>query len=33
MNLGGPEEFAKSVDDQRAKIAAFAKELGIAPMQ
>ena len=33
MNIGGPEEFAKSVDDQRAKIAAFAKELGIAPMQ
>jgi len=33
MNVGGPEEFAKSIDDQRAKIAAFAKELGIAPMQ
>ena len=33
MNIGGPEEFAKSIDDQRAKIAAFAKELGIAPMQ
>jgi tripartite-type tricarboxylate transporter receptor subunit TctC len=33
MNVGGPEEFAKSIDDQRAKIAAFAKQLGIAPMQ
>ena len=29
MNIGGPEEFAKSIDEQRAKIAAFAKELGI----
>ena len=27
------EDFAKSIDDQRAKIAAFAKELGISPMQ
>ncbi len=33
VNVGGPEEFAKSIDDQRAKIAAFAKELGVAPMQ
>jgi tripartite-type tricarboxylate transporter receptor subunit TctC len=33
MNIGGPEEFAKSIDDQRGKIAAFAKELGIQPMQ
>lgn len=32
LNVGGPEEFAKSIDDQRAKIAAFAKELGIAPL-
>jgi tripartite-type tricarboxylate transporter receptor subunit TctC len=33
MNIGGPEEFGKSIDDQRAKIAAFAKQLGINPMQ
>jgi len=32
MNIGGPEEFGKSIDDQRAKVAAFAKELGIQPM-
>ena len=32
MNIGGPDEFAKSIDDQRAKIAAFANELGIQPM-
>ncbi len=32
VNIGGPEEFAKSIDGQRAKIAAFAKERGIAPM-
>jgi len=31
-NIGGPEEFGKSVDEQRAKVAAFAKELGINPM-
>jgi tripartite-type tricarboxylate transporter receptor subunit TctC len=31
-NIGGPEEFAKSIDEQRAKIADFAKELGINPM-
>jgi tripartite-type tricarboxylate transporter receptor subunit TctC len=31
-NIGGPEEFAKSTEEQRAKIAAFAKELGINPM-
>jgi tripartite-type tricarboxylate transporter receptor subunit TctC len=29
MNIGGPEEFAKSTEDQSAKVAAFAKELGI----
>ena len=33
LNIGGPRQFAKSIDDQRAKIAAFAKELGIKPMQ
>lgn len=31
-NIGGSEEFAKSVDDQRAKIAEFAKDLGIQPL-
>jgi tripartite-type tricarboxylate transporter receptor subunit TctC len=31
-NIGGPEEFGKSIDEQRAKIAVFAKELGINPM-
>jgi len=33
LNIGGPSEFAKSIDDQRAKVAAFAKALGIKPMQ
>jgi tripartite-type tricarboxylate transporter receptor subunit TctC len=33
MNIGGPDEFGKSIDDQRAKIAAFAKDLGIKPLQ
>jgi tripartite-type tricarboxylate transporter receptor subunit TctC len=33
LNVGGPEQFARSIDDQRAKIAAFAKELGIKPLQ
>jgi tripartite-type tricarboxylate transporter receptor subunit TctC len=33
MNIGGPEEFGKSIDEQRAKVAADAKELGISPMQ
>jgi tripartite-type tricarboxylate transporter receptor subunit TctC len=31
-NLGDPEEFGKSIDEQRAKIADFAKQLGINPM-
>jgi tripartite-type tricarboxylate transporter receptor subunit TctC len=31
-NVGGPEEFGKSIDEQRAKVAAFAKTLGINPM-
>jgi tripartite-type tricarboxylate transporter receptor subunit TctC len=31
-NVGGPEEFAKSIDAQRAQVAAYAKELGINPM-
>ncbi len=33
MNIGGPEEFAQSIDDQRAKLAAFAKMLGVKPLQ
>jgi tripartite-type tricarboxylate transporter receptor subunit TctC len=32
MNVGGPEEFAKSIDAQRAKVAEFAKVIGVAPM-
>jgi tripartite-type tricarboxylate transporter receptor subunit TctC len=33
LNVGGPEEFGKSVDEQRAAVAAFAEELGIKPLQ
>jgi len=33
LNVGGPDDLEKSIDDQRAKIAAFAKLLGIKPMQ
>jgi tripartite-type tricarboxylate transporter receptor subunit TctC len=29
MNIGGPEEFGKSIDQQRVQIEAFAKVLGI----
>jgi tripartite-type tricarboxylate transporter receptor subunit TctC len=32
LNVGGPEEFAKSIKAQRAQVAAFAKELGIVEM-
>ena len=32
LNVGGPEEFAKSIEQQRAQVAAFAKELGIAEL-
>jgi tripartite-type tricarboxylate transporter receptor subunit TctC len=32
LNIGGPEEFAKSTDEQRAQVASFAKELGIAEL-
>jgi tripartite-type tricarboxylate transporter receptor subunit TctC len=32
LNVGGPEEFAKSTDEQRAQVAGFAKELGIAAL-
>jgi hypothetical protein len=30
-NPGGPAEFAKSIDDQRAVLAKAAKDLGITP--
>jgi tripartite-type tricarboxylate transporter receptor subunit TctC len=33
INPGGPAEFAKSIDDQRAAIAAAAKVIGVAPKQ
>jgi tripartite-type tricarboxylate transporter receptor subunit TctC len=33
LNIGGPDDFAKSIDEQRAMIAAYAKELGIKPLQ
>lgn len=32
MNIGGPDEFAQSIEEQRAKIVGIAKELGIQPM-
>lgn len=32
LNVGGPEEFAKSIDGQRAQVADFAKMLGIQPL-
>jgi tripartite-type tricarboxylate transporter receptor subunit TctC len=32
-NIGGPDEFAQSVDEQRAKVARFAAALGIKPSQ
>ena len=33
LNVGGPAEFAAATDEQRAKIAAVANELGIKPSQ
>jgi tripartite-type tricarboxylate transporter receptor subunit TctC len=33
LNIGGAEEFGKSIDEQRATIAAFAKELGVKASQ
>ena len=33
MNIGGPDEFAKSIDQQRAMVAAFAKDLGVKATQ
>ena len=32
LNVGGPDEFQKSIEAQRAQVAAFAKELGIAEL-
>jgi tripartite-type tricarboxylate transporter receptor subunit TctC len=32
LNIGGPEEFAKSTEEQRAQVAGFAKELGVAEL-
>src|SRR5580692_10929560 len=32
LNIGGPEDFAKSVEEQRAEVASFAAELGIKPL-
>ena len=32
LNVGGPDEFGKSIEEQRAQVAAFAKELGIAEL-
>jgi tripartite-type tricarboxylate transporter receptor subunit TctC len=32
LNVGGPEEFAKSIDAQRSQVADFAKKLGIQPL-
>lgn len=32
LNVGGSEEFAKSIEEQRTAVAAFAKELGVAPL-
>ena len=33
LNVGGPDEFAASIEDQRAKVAKFAESLGVKPMQ
>ena len=33
MNIGGPDDFARSIDEQRARLAGFAKQLGIKPLQ
>jgi tripartite-type tricarboxylate transporter receptor subunit TctC len=32
LNIGGPDEFAKSIEGQREQVADFAKKLGIAAM-
>ena len=31
LNVGGPAEFGAATDEQRAKVATFAKELGVKP--
>ena len=33
MNLGGPEEFTAAIAEQRARLAAIAKDLGLKPAQ
>jgi tripartite-type tricarboxylate transporter receptor subunit TctC len=33
LNVGGPAEFAQSIEQQRARLAAIAKDLGIKPSQ
>ena len=33
VNFGGPAEFAKAIEDQRATLAGIAKELGISAKQ
>jgi tripartite-type tricarboxylate transporter receptor subunit TctC len=32
LNVGGPEEFVKSIEQQRSQVADFAKQLGIQPL-
>jgi hypothetical protein len=32
LNVGGSEDFATSIEEQRAQVAEFAKKLGIAPL-
>jgi tripartite-type tricarboxylate transporter receptor subunit TctC len=32
LNVGGPEEFAQSIDQQRAEVAKFAKIIGVDPL-
>jgi tripartite-type tricarboxylate transporter receptor subunit TctC len=32
LNVGGPDEFAKSIEEQRSQVAKFAKQLGIEPL-
>ncbi len=32
LNVGGPDEFAKSIEQQQNQVASFAKQLGIAPL-
>ncbi len=32
LNVGGPAEFEKSIDEQRNAVAQYAKQLGIAPL-